>query len=152
MGNLIAVIWMLFAEYVLVFLAILTDLWSGVRKAKLRGEARTSYGFRRTVDKLARYYSLLLMLTIIDAMHVSGFLYVNKLYGYNIPLVPIITFIGSIGLGLIELKSIYEKAEDKDMRRVSDLAYTLLKDKNNAKALTKIIVEYLNEKDNEGPN
>lgn len=32
--KLIVVLWILFSEYILVFLAMMADLWSGVRNAK----------------------------------------------------------------------------------------------------------------------
>lgn len=143
--NLIIVCWLLFAEYILVFLAILADLWSGVRKAKQRGEARTSFGFRRTVDKLARYYNLLLVLTIIDAMQIIGIWYMDFYYGFKWPLVPVITFFGSVGIGIIELKSIYEKAEDKEFRKVAQMTAKILSNKDDVKEVTEAVMEYLND-------
>ena len=142
MNKLFVVLWILFILYMLVFMAISADLWSGLRKAKKRGEARTSYGLRRTIDKLSRYYNLLIILTIIDAMQISGVWYLNVYYNYAIPIFPIITFIGALGLGFIELKSIYEKAEDKEMRKSAELASTLLLDDKNVKA----ILEFFNTK------
>ena len=59
------VAWIVFGLYMLVFMVVGADLWSGVRKAKRRGEVRSSYGFKRTVDKLARYYNLLIALSLI---------------------------------------------------------------------------------------
>lgn len=144
MNKLIVVLWILFILYMLVFMAISADLWSGLRKAKKRGEARTSYGLRITIDKLSRYYNLLIILTIIDAMQISGIWYLNTYYNYAIPIFPIITFIGSLGLGFIELKSIYEKAEDKEMGKAAKLASTLLSDDKNVKA----ILEFFNTKQN----
>jgi hypothetical protein len=144
--NLIIVVWLLFAEYVLVFMAILADLWSGVRKAKHRGEARTSFGFRRTVEKLARYYNLLLVLTIIDAMQILGLWYMHQYYGWTIPLAPVITFFGSLGLGFIELKSIYEKAEDKEFKRMTELTARIVANRGDSKEIADEIYKYLNEK------
>ena len=46
------VAWIVFGLYMLVFMVVGADLWSGVRKAKRRGEVRSSYGFKRTVDKM----------------------------------------------------------------------------------------------------
>ncbi len=143
--NLFILIWMLFGLYALVFMAILADLWSGVRKAKLRGEARTSFGFRRTVDKLSRYYNLLLVLTIIDSMQIGGIWYLDEYYSYTIPLLPLITLVGALGIGFIELKSIYEKAEDKEFRKITKLAGTILSNKEDIKVVTDAIVDYLND-------
>ena len=44
--------------YITILALILADLWSGVRKAKKRGEFRTSDGYKRTIDKKARYYNM----------------------------------------------------------------------------------------------
>ena len=38
--------------YFLVLIAIFLDLWAGVRKAKQRGEFRSSFGLRKSVELL----------------------------------------------------------------------------------------------------
>ena len=43
-------------EAVAILLSMFTDLVVGVRKARQRGEARTSYGLSRTATKLLTYY------------------------------------------------------------------------------------------------
>lgn len=68
MEKIVVTLWITFGIYLMVLLAIMADLWSGVRKAKKNGIARSSYGFKRTVDKIARYYNVLLALTVVDAM------------------------------------------------------------------------------------
>ena len=50
--------------YLCVFGAIVMDLWSGVRKARRRHELRMSNGYKRTVDKIARYYNMLLVVDV----------------------------------------------------------------------------------------
>ena len=72
------VAWIVFGLYMLVFMAVGTDMWSGVRKAKRRGEVRSSYGFKRTVD---RYYNLLIALTVVDCMQMGGVWYLDGDYG-----------------------------------------------------------------------
>lgn len=42
--------------YITVILVVMLDLWSGLRKAKQLGQYRSSYGLRKTVDKLASYF------------------------------------------------------------------------------------------------
>ena len=39
---------------------IFSDLWAGVRKAKKAGVYRTSDGYKKTIDKMARYYNMML--------------------------------------------------------------------------------------------
>lgn len=124
-------------EYLLVLCAVLADLASGLRKARRRGEARRSKALRRTVEKLATYYNALMALTIIDAMQMAAVLYLRVACGYaDLPLLPAMTLFGSIGIAIIEVKSIYEKADEKEQRGIEDAAHTLtqclkiLKDNN----------------------
>ena len=148
LGSMIIVIWIAFAMYVLVFLAILADLWSGVRKAKIMGKARTSYGLRRTVEKMLKYYNLLIILSIIDCMQIVCIWYLDTYYKFSIPMIPIITIVGAIGIGLIELKSIYEKADDKELRKITELTGTLITNKDDLKKITGLVIDYLkSEKD-----
>ncbi|MGM9760234.1 MAG: hypothetical protein ACI30I_09015 [Parabacteroides sp.] len=143
----IIVFWMIFGLYLLVLCAIFADLVSGIRKAKKRGEARTSYGLKRTVDKLARYYNGLFALTVIDLMQMIGIWYLDGYYGYKIPLIPIITGIGAVCIGLIEVKSIYEKAEDKvknQSQEVMEMLAYIAGHKGSPDDIAKKVVEYLN--------
>lgn len=146
---MIIVIWVAFAMYVLVFLAIMADLWSGVRKAKVLGKARTSYGYRRTIEKMLKYYNLLLILSIIDGMQLVCIWYLDNYYDFKVPLVPIITIVGAIGIGLIELKSIYEKADDKELRKITELTGTIITNKDDLKKITSVIMEYLKSENHE---
>jgi hypothetical protein len=82
MDKLIVTLWITFGLYLMVLFAIFTDLWSGVRKAKKNGIARSSYGFKRTIDKVARYYNVMLALTVIDVMQMASLWYLEKFYQY----------------------------------------------------------------------
>lgn len=146
--EIIAIAWMLFAVYTLVLVLIGADLWSGIRKAKKRGEVRSSYGFKRTVNKIAMYYNALLALTVVDCMQMSSVWYLNNYYEHHIFMFPLITLVGAIGIGIVEIKSIYEKAEDKvkdDYGRAASLAIEIAKNKTNPKEIAEAIMEYLNE-------
>ena len=48
--GLMPVLMLMLGEYVMVLLAVIADLVSGLRKARMRGEARRSKALRRTVD------------------------------------------------------------------------------------------------------
>ncbi|MFV0467453.1 MAG: phage holin family protein, partial [Dysgonomonas sp.] len=89
--HLFVVCVVLLSEYLLVLMAVLVDLVAGCRKAKKRGELRSSYGFRKTVDKLGRYYLPLFALTIVDMMQLIVVWYLNEFYGYTIPLLPVVS-------------------------------------------------------------
>ena len=54
--------------YLLVLFVIFLDLWAGIRKARKRGELRSSLGYRKTVEKIAKYFNLIFVVTAIDAV------------------------------------------------------------------------------------
>lgn len=148
MEKIIVTLWITFGLYIMVLLVIMADLWSGVRKAKKNGIARSSYGFKRTVDKIARYYNVLLALTVVDAMQMGSLWYLEKYYSYNWPLFPVVTLIGAIGICLIEIKSIYEKAEDKvRIENVVNMTGKIITNKDDISEIVKAVVEYMNQPD-----
>jgi len=149
MEKIIVTLWITFGLYFLVIIAIVADLWSGVRKAKINGVARSSYGYRRTVDKISRYYNVLLALTVVDAMQMSSIWYLDKYYHYDrLPMFPFITLVGAIGLCVIEIKSIYEKAEDKvRIENVTALAGKIITNKDDISEIVKAVVAYMKEPD-----
>lgn len=110
---------------VLVFVAL--DLWSGIRKAKRRGEFRSSRGFRRTVEKVCKYYNMLIVVSVIDCLLILAAWEFNFQINSHLPTIPICTFIGAIFIGFIELKSIYEKNEEKEKAKMIEAAELLAK-------------------------
>lgn len=124
-AAIIGVMWMLVAT------AIVIDLFSGVRKARERGEMRTSYGFKQTVNKVVLYYAFMLFALMFDC--IGMFFY---------PL-PIITFICAAFLIFIEGKSVFEKAHDKDKRKftksVEELAILLENREDLIKGLSELV-------------
>lgn len=147
LNELFVVGWMLFGIYIEVFIMILADLWSGVRKAKLRGEVRSSFGYKKTIDKIARYYNALIALTVIDAMQMGGVWYLDGYYGWSIPIFPVVTLLGALGISLVELKSIYEKADEKvkgDYKEVAVLAAEIAKHKSDPGEIAAAVVDYMN--------
>ena len=100
-----------------VMLAMLIDLISGLYKAKLRGELRTSYGLSRSVGKFILYGGSVMIALMVDIMvHYSRLFVLMKL----LPIVgvPVITCLVSVFLCVIEFLSIREKAEDKVRKRM----------------------------------
>lgn len=135
--------------YILVFLVVLLDLWAGIRKAKQRGEFRSSYGLRKTVEKLARYFNMMLVLTVIDAMQMLAVGHLNPQVSFSFPTFPFLTIIGAIFVGIIEFKSIYEKNSDKEKGKCQD-AVKLFKQvaKNKeAREIISNVAEYLKTED-----
>lgn len=113
------------AEYFLVLAAAAADLASGLRKARRRGETTRSRALRRTVDKLARYYNVLIVLTVVDAMQITAAVFLRTVEGYDVPTIPVFTLIGSLGMALIEVKSIFEKGDDKEKQQLAELVSLL---------------------------
>ncbi|EGK01689.1 MULTISPECIES: hypothetical protein [Dysgonomonas] len=72
--------------------------------------------------------------------------YLNGYHGYSIPLLPVFTLLGAIGIGIIEVKSILEKAEDKaKFERVGTLASSIIKNRDDAAAVIAELGKYLKE-------
>ena len=136
--------------YTMIFIVVLLDLWSGIRKARQRGEYRSSYGLRKTVEKLAKYFNMMLVLSVIDAMQMLAVYDLNLQISFRIPIFPILTVAGAIFVGIIELKSIYEKADQKDKGKYQDAARLVKEFASNkeARSIINSIAEYL-KKDND---
>ena len=147
LNEIVTVGWMLFGIYLGLFIMILADLWSGVRKAKKRGETRSSYGYKRTIDKIARYYNALIALTVIDCMQMAGVWYLTCYYGWTVPIFPLVTLIGAIGMCAVEIKSIYEKADEKvksEYKDVAALAVEIAKHKTEPNEIANAVADYMN--------
>lgn len=147
LDELFVVAWMLFGILMTPLFFIAFDLWAGIRKAKQRNEKISSDGWKRTVNKVARYYNALLALVVVDGMQMAGVWYLDNYYGYHIPVFPFITLLGAFGVAAIEVKSIYEKAEEKERREVKQvaaLAAEIAKHKADPTEIAKAVVEYMN--------
>ncbi len=123
--------------WLMVTIAITIDLISGWHKAKERGEARTSYGLRRTVSKAVLYYALMLFAFMFDC--IGTFFYAQ----------PYITLIAAAFLIFIECKSILEKAHEKDkwkMNKSIEELYVMLDNKDDLlKGLSEILKNKIKE-------
>lgn len=107
-------------NYIAVFIAIMLDLASGIRKAKLRGEYRSSKGLRRTTQKISQYYTAMLMLGVVDAIQIVAINDYNVKADFHIPILPIFSYIGSLFVCYIEFRSITESADKKTKQAVAD--------------------------------
>ena len=125
--RVMPVLMLMLGEYVLVLFAVVADLVSGLRKAKLRGEARRSKALRRTVDKLCRYYNALFAMSVIDVMQMAAVAYMSVIGAARLPMLPVFTLFGAICIAIIEVKSIYEKASDKEKSDAEEAAHKLLR-------------------------
>ena len=102
-----------------VVIAIMLDLASGLRKATLMGNARTSYAYERTTTKLMRNGSVVLIMAMIDVMLFFGHLW--DILGLDVlSHVPVVTFVASAWMCFVQAVSIREKAEDKAERKSAE--------------------------------
>lgn len=150
LDELFVVAWMLFGILLTPLFFIAFDLWAGIRKAKQRKEKISSDGWKRTVNKVARYYNALLALVVVDCMQMAGVWYLDNYYEYHIPIFPFITLLGAFGVGAIEVKSIYEKAEEKErreMKQVAVLAAEIAKQKADPEEIAKAIFKYMSKEE-----
>ncbi len=95
---------------IVVIVAMSMDLAFGWRKAKLRGEARTSYAFSRTITKFALYEGVMLISCGIDTLIHFVWAQFNHTTAYIAPLASCLV---AIVLCVVEIWSMREKADDK---------------------------------------
>ena len=114
---------------IIVFLAMMVDLATGIYKAYLRGDARRSEALKRTGYKFCLYEGTILIASFVDML--IHFAKLPMWFGweliYNIPLM-------TIALGIfwcfVEFMSVREKADEKthsDIAKATKLATALLK-------------------------
>ena len=129
--------------YMFVLLAIIGDLISGVRKAKSAGVLRTSEGYKRTIEKIAKYYNMLFAISILDAfVLMTVYILQSKGWLLSVPLFPIITVLGGIYIAFVEFRSVSEKLEDKERQKIkSDFAQfaEILKDEDKLKKIAELL-------------
>lgn len=136
---------------VIVFVAMIIDLASGLNKAKQRGEVRSSYGLSRSLSKFIMYEGGMLIAAGVDLLiHFSKLLiilHLNVLYG-----IPVITCILGIFLLIVEGLSVREKADDKtktEISRVEQLAAKMINKDELVSAFTQALIDTRQkEKDN----
>lgn len=103
---------------IVVIIAMLMDLLFGWRKAKMRGEARTSYAFSRTITKFALYEGVMIIAGGMDTLiyFVWNMFLPDMLY-----CVPCIAILVAITLCSVEIWSMKENAEEKTKRNLSQV-------------------------------
>lgn len=138
MGNMLMVVVM---AMIIVVLAMIVDLVSGLIKAKQRGEIRSSYGLKRTLNKFVLYEGGMLIAAGIDLLiHLSHLLQLFPLKA--IEGVPVITLVVGIYLLIVEALSVREKADQKvrdDMRKAKELLEKVITKEDIADILSEVI-------------
>ncbi len=125
-----------------VIVAMCIDFVSGWRKAKQRGEKRTSYAFSRTLTKFLIYQGIALVGTCIDTM--IHFVWAQFAVEGSYYFVPVVTAFLCIILCIVEGWSVREKADEKQRKRMNDaadLVVSILKDETIKQTFVDTITE-----------
>ena len=114
---------------IIVFVAMMVDLGSGIYKAYLRGDARRSEALKRTGYKFILYEGSILIAAGVDAMiHMAR---VPLWFGWEMVYnVPMITILIGIFWCIVEFLSVREKADEKthsDIAKAEKMATAILK-------------------------
>ena len=115
-GTLIVCGFVILLFYVAALGFIFTDLWTGVRKAKKRGEFRTSEGYKKTVEKINKYFAMHFAMTV----QISLLYLLYREYSYDIPMLPLFTFLSICYEAFVEISSITEPADIKEKKQQDD--------------------------------
>ena len=129
------------AACIVVFLAMIIDLGSGLMKAKQRHEIRSSWGLKRTLNKFIMYEGGMLIAAGVDLLihfsHLLQLFHLDLIYG-----IPVITCLLGIFLLMVEFLSVREKADEKtktEIARAADAASKLISADDLAEAIAKAI-------------
>lgn len=112
------------ATMLVVFIAMMVDLASGLRKAKIRGELRSSQALKRTFTKFITYEGGLVIALCFDILiHMSR---LPQLFGLEVIAgIPVIMCLVGAFLCVVEFISVREKADQKTRKQMSDAAELL---------------------------
>ena len=135
----------------LIFIAL--DYWSGIRKAKKRGDKIRSNKMKRTVDKVARYYNAILAMVVLDVIQISAFVFLHIYNAWSAYTFPFFTMIAVLFVAAIEIKSIVEPADAKERRElqeVTELAKAIAEHRSDPKEIAEAIAEYLSKNKGDG--
>lgn len=110
----------------IVFIAMMIDLASGLQKAKLRHEKRNSYALSRTLNKFLLYEGGVLIALCIDMLlHLCHFW---TLIGISLlTSVPVVAILIGIYLCIVEYFSLREKADEKQRKHFAQAETAAIK-------------------------
>lgn len=101
-----------------VLLAIFIDLGCGLVKAKTRGEIRSSWGLKRTANKIATYVGVLLILSFVD--YLIHFCHFFALFKWHDAVgIPFLCAGGGIFFLVVEGISMFENADKKTKTEIT---------------------------------
>ncbi|MGX9985823.1 phage holin family protein [Soonwooa purpurea] len=97
-----------------VLISMIIDFYFGIRKARQIGEVRNSEGYKRSVEKFNHYFGMLLYAFIFDTI-----VPISYFFEFPISAIPVVSLLATVILVFTEWKSVQEKAEDKQRRKVN---------------------------------
>lgn len=108
----------------IVLFAMIIDLFSGLRKAKIRGDLRSSEVLKRTLTKFITYEGGMGIALGVDMLiHFSK---LPQLFGLDVIYgVPVVTCLVGVFLLVVEFLSVREKADQKTKKQMNDAAKLL---------------------------
>ena len=112
--------------YVIILGFIFCDLRAGIRKAKKRGEYRTSLGYKKTIEQISKYFNMTFVLSLIDVLQIALIFFLYQFYEVDIFMVPWFTFIATGYVGYVEIKSIWEPADIKERKQQQEYRRAIL--------------------------
>ena len=125
----------------IVLAAMGIDLCSGLYKAKQRGEIRSSWGLKRTLNKFIMYEGGMLIAAGVDALLQLS--HIIKLFGLQqLEGIPFVTCLLGVFLLVVEFLSVREKADEKtrtEMSRVEALAAKFITKDELVEVLTEVL-------------
>jgi len=104
-----------------VLLAMIIDFYFGIRKARQIGEVRSSEGYKRSVSKFNQYFGMLLYAFIFDAI-----VPISYFFEFPISAIPVVSLLATVALVFTEAKSVHEKADEKQRRKVNASLVSIL--------------------------
>lgn len=106
---------------------VFCDLRAGVRKAKEKGIYRTSEGYKRTIDKIARYFNMTFAMSLIDLVILALVYMLYYFYHVDIWMIPFFTLLGGGYVAFVEIKSIWEPADIKEQKLQKEYSKMVMK-------------------------
>jgi hypothetical protein len=129
-------------EVLMVLVAMAVDFAGGFYKAKLRGETRNSYGLKRTVSKFILYIGSICIACGIDSIFFASMFW-DIVHVTALTKVPVISTVISVFICIVEMRSVWEKAEAKQKNEAVKTAEMIARFINNDKSFKEAILKIL---------
>lgn len=130
---------------IIVLLEIFIDLGCGLVKAKTRGEIRSSWGLKRTANKIATYVGVLIILSFVD--YLIHFCHFYAIFGWHAAVgIPFLCCGGGIFFSVVEVISMFESADKKtktEITRGGQLLKSAVNKEELIDAFTKSLIRQL---------